>query len=676
MYPNQNQLPFSPDQVQRPYLPNINANNPPFVPQGIQGHPQVMQLVPGLAGWAAAEIQQQAETNPLRRFFFNMYGMNNFANEEFASLVQAIADYLELVWSQNPNAAPQQLMEKAVVQTIEMFVSNLVRLFPPLGGYLNQQTQGIVWQQIQVFDGVKQQIQALRSRMPQGGGYGYPAQQQGFQSRVDPRLGGAGVSLAGGNQPSFLTHQPPQGNAPMTSQGNSMATRWGSAKLVSDDQPAPHVVKIGGSNTGGVKTTSVNVAPSSPVPTMVSAQQQEVQQAQEVPVQTQQVQHGELEPIYATRLKWKRSEKQPFFPAWNPDKQNLFLQELADGTVIVQVKNPEKSTVDYERHKIQSVFGAPYRALDVAQVKDRVEAIQIGLANIEAEAEFRDKAVDGQDNPQPAFPTHVNPVFAVDLMEELVWIKAGCGWLESTKNGKKADIYRRYGYVVELVVGQISEDNLIETLRETRTWEGFWKVLNELKATMSVPLWIRINQRMTELVNRVLTFNLSLTTTIDSYADDLPDLINVLREKYGEVILKAFKNNESYLIHSVFETVLADDEIASLESLFLTEDDPNAEHDPEKVKPVFTHLIKAASFTFLNCLSHELRLEMNGTAGALLTQALTPVMYDIAKGIIEETNAVQETTFANHYIQTLDGKILEIDTGFLGEESYLIRLVK
>lgn len=392
-------------------------------------------------------------------------------------------------------------------------------------------------------------------------------------------------------------------------------------------------------------------------------------------MQEQAPQHGELEPIYSTKLKWRRSEKQPFFPAWNPDKQNLFLQQLADGTVIVQVKNPEKSTMDYDRHKIQSVFGAPYRAQDVTQVKERVEAIQIGLANIEAEAEYRAKAVDGQDNPQPVFPTHVNQTFAVDLMEELIWIKVGCNWLESTKDGKKADIYRRYGYVVELVVGPTNEDNLIETLRETRSWEGFWKVLNELKATMSIPLWTRINKRMTDLVNRVLSFNLSLTTLeIEDFSSDIPELMDVLRNKYGETILKAFKNNESYLIHSVFETTLAEDEIVSLESLFLP--DEEGEHDPSKVKPVFTHLIKAASFTFLNCLSHELHLEMNDKAGALLTQSLTPVMYDIARGIIEETNAVEETTFANHYIQTLDGKILEIDTGFLGEESYLIRLVK
>jgi len=683
MYPNQmqNTLPFNPEQVQLPFIPNIGPNNPPFVPQGIQGHPQVLALVPAIAGWMAGEIQQQAESNHLRRFFFNMYAQNGFRNEEFASLVSAGADYLELLWSQNPNMAPQQLLDKAVVQTVEMFVSNLVRLFPPLQGYLNQQMQGIVWQQIQVFDGVKMQINQLRSRGMQPGFQqgGYPQQQGGFPSRQDPRLGGGAVSLMGGPAPSFLTNQPMGGNMPVTPQGNSLGTRWGNQQFISSDQPAPHVVKIGGGQGGAVKTSSVNVA-ASPVPTMQSGSFQPAQQVEtrEATVETQEIQHGALEPIYSTNLKWVRTERQPFFPAWNPDKQNLFLQKLADGTVIVQVKNPEKSTMDYERHKIQSVFGAPYRVVDPTHVQDRVEAIQKGLANIKAAEDMAKNAVAGADNPVPSFPTHVNPIFAVDLMEELIWIKIGCNWLESTKDGKKADIYRRYGYVVELVVGEVNENNLIETLRETRSWEGFWKVLNELKATMSVPLWVRINKRMTELVNRVLSFNLSLTgLSIESYADDIPELIGILRDspKYGEVILKAFKNNESYLIHSVFETTLADDEIASLESLFLPDDTGN-EVDPNKVKPVFTHLIKAASFTFLNCLAHELRIELAPKCGSMLTQSLTPVMYDIAKGIVEETNAVEETTFAHHYIQTLDGKILEIDTGFIGEDSYLIRLVK
>jgi hypothetical protein len=281
MYPNQfqNQLMFNPEQVQLPFIPNIGPNNPPFVPQGIQAHPQVLPLVPAIAGWMAAEIQNQAESNHLRRYFFNMYAQAGFRNEEFASLVAAGADYLELLWSQNPNMAPQQLLEKAVVQTVEMFVSNLVRLFPALQGYLNQHMQGIVYQQIQVFDNVKMQINQLKSRgMPMGGGYppaaqmGY-GQQPGFQSRQDPRLGGGAVSLVGGQAPSFLTTQP-QGGAPITPQGNSLATRWGNASLIGGDQPAPHVVKIGGGQGGAVKTSSVNVA-QSPVPTMQSGAHQQ-----------------------------------------------------------------------------------------------------------------------------------------------------------------------------------------------------------------------------------------------------------------------------------------------------------------------------------------------------------------------------------------------------------------
>jgi hypothetical protein len=179
------------------------------------------------------------------------------------------------------------------------------------------------------------------------------------------------------------------------------------------------------------------------------------------------------------------------------------------------------------------------------------------------------------------------------------------------------------------------------------------------------------------LVNRVLEFNLSLIDlSIDSFAGDLPDLINHLRQTYSDTVLAAFKRHEAYLIRSVFESVPKGYDLAELDDFFRSEEDSNAEYDPQKKRPVFTHLIKAASFTFLNCFSHELQLQMYDTKTALLTNSLTPVLYDIAKGIIAETNALEETTFANHYLQTLDGRILEIDTGFLGDEAYLIRLVK
>ncbi len=666
------QLPFSPDQLQRAYIPGIGPNNPAFVPPPgtIQGHPSVLQYVPAISGWAAAEIQAQAESNALRKFMFNMFGAQNFANEDFVALVQGIVDYLEVQMSANPGLTVQAILDKTILQTVEMVCANLTVPWPSLMHYMNPQAQGVVNQQVQFFQNLKAATQRLRGGygMAQQGMGNYPGTQQMPQSRVDPRLGGNAVPLVGGGGSSLFTNTP--ANIPLNPQGNSMAStsRWSNRQLVDNSMQSMNITTItGGQGTGGV----IKVAPSS-IP-----QNQEVQQfQQEAQVSTPITQEGPLEPIYASKLKWTRSDDMPYFPAFNPDMHCAFLQRIASGSVIIRFRAPEDPlAMEYDRHKLVSTFGAPFKPIDRERASERVERIRAGLKNIRLEQEVRKTPPEGES--PITFPTHVNPVFAVDMMEELIWLKTSCNWLESTQNGKKADIYRRYGYVVEMVVGTESEDHYIETLRATRTWEGIWKTLNDLRGTMSVPLWHRVNDRLTALVNRVIEFNLSLSDgTIDSFAADLPDLIAYLRDKYGEVILRAFKRNEGYLINSIFEQVEHEQSIADLEDFFLPDEDPEAEIDPEKKIPVFTHLIKAASFTFLNCLSHELKIEFDHAKTALLTESLTPVLYAIAAGIVRETNAVEETTFANHYIQTLDGRILEIDTGFLGEETYVIRLVK
>lgn len=677
MYP-QVQLPFSPDQLQRGFLQGIGPNNPPFIPPpgSIQGHPQVLQFVPAIAGWAAAEIQNTAEANPLRRFAFNMFSFNNFANDDFVALVQGAVDYLEVQLSQNPGLGVQQILEKTVLQTVEMITANMTTPWPDLYKWLNPQQQQVVQQQVQYFQNLK--METMRLRAPQQQMYqqqpqGYP---QGGMSRVDPRLSGVGVPLTGGGMSSLYSNVP----APIAvnPQGNSMASsaRWSTAVQVDPQQalPTPGVQSVSGHvGTGG----AVRVA-SQQQTTYVPVIKQQPQQEAVVNTPAVESQEAPLEPLYSTRLKWKRSEEMPYFPAFNPDKHNVYLQATPVGSVIVRIKDSnDPKYMDYERHKLVSTFGAPIKPIERDAALERIEAIKGGLKKIAVEHEVRANPPSEAGERPITFPTHVNPVFAVDLMEELIWLKASCNWLESAQDGKKSDIYRRYGYVVDLIVGEQSEDHLIETLRESRSWEGLWKVLGELSDTMSVPLWYQVNRRMTELVNRVLEFNLSLyDLTIDSFATDLPDLIAYLRDHYGETILNAFKRNEGYLIHSVFEAVPDEKSITDLEDFFLPDEDPKAKADPTKKYPVFTHLIRAASFTFLNCLSHELKIEFNKQKTALLTATLTPVLYDIAKGIVNETNAVEETTFANHYIQTLDGRILEIDTGFLGEETYIIRLVK
>jgi hypothetical protein len=46
------------------------------------------------------------------------------------------------------------------------------------------------------------------------------------------------------------------------------------------------------------------------------------------------------------------------------------------------------------------------------------------------------------------------------------------------------------------------------------------------------------------------------------------------------------------------------------------------------------------------------------------------------KDLIDESKSMIEGLTAQFFIQTLDGKIMEVDTGFIGDETFLIRIKK
>jgi hypothetical protein len=680
MYPQQNygqaqQLPFSPDQIQVQFINGLGPANPPFVPN-IQGIAQyLVGYVPTVAGWVAAEIQNTAESSALRRFFFNMFGQNRFVNEDFTSLVQSVLDYMEVQLASNPNLRVENILEKSIMHTVEMVISQMTRVFPQLNGYLNPQQQHNVQQQIAALDQIRLAIQQLRNRsgmIVQPQGYMVQPQQgmypQPMMGRPDPRLAGGNLGMNLNVPQLSLSNNGFPGQVPMIAnpQGRSMSDRWAGSNLPDLSTPTRQVgTVVNQPDPQQEQTSNVRVAPSSMPSTYNTNQNQEP-----TTVSTPVSQDGQMEPYGESDLKWTRSDLQPYFPAWNPSMQRLYLQHLDSGIVVARMKRLDEGEMEYDRHKLPSVFGPVIPKLDLSDTRKTLAMVSVGLDEIRQEKRERAEQIEA------SFSTRVNQTLTADVSHEMIWLKVACNWLQASEKGTRPDIYRQYGSVVELVVGTENEENFIESFREAGSFARLYEMLNEAYGVCSPTLWHKVNDRITELVNRVLSFNLSLSGwSIDSFALDGTQILEYLKSEFGEVVLAAFTQNQSYLIRSIFEKV-SDSVRDDIDGIFLTTPEPGSEIDTETTTPVFTHLVSNASFTFLNCLAHELSLEWAVDGPAILTQALTPVMYQLVEGIIEESKTQLESTVARHFIQTLDGRIMEVDTGFIGDETFLVRVVK
>jgi hypothetical protein len=657
MYSNhQMHLPVSADMIQRPFI-QISVQNPPFVPQ-IQIEPWLTGYVPLVAGMAASEIQSLAESNPLRRFFFNLFSNNNFANDEFSSLVKGILDFVVLTLAERPQMRPEQVIETSVSQIIELMVATMIKVYPALRNYIQPHLQAGFENHIRSFDAISYKISQFRNQFgylqvppgqqqqQQSFGGGYMQPQQGYVQQHpggDPRFGNGG-----GHQPYG-----PQGMS-MAPQGGSIFNNGG----MNAQQPVSAQGRSMGDRYQNMPDMATPVTqPAQPYQAPVTTVAQET-----TTMSKQQNTDGPLEDADTSSLKWTRSDHQPYHPAYNPVTHQLFYQQLANGTVNAVIKQRE-NIMDYDRHKTRSVFGPIPPALDLANTDQVMQNLSQGLAEIAEEKEAR------REETEPKFSTRVRAAWYADTSIESCWLKGAIEWAKSTEDGKRPDIFRQYGQVVDATISLEDETHFIEEFRDAGTFIHLKELLDDAYGEASQALWYKANARATEMVNRVLSLNLALSgVSIDSFVHDIDELITVLRDSFGDVILKAFVRNQRRLIAATFEELPAEVQEPLTEELI-----GDVKIDGKEPKLAF--LVSNVSFTYLNCLSHELSIEFAAGETAVIMKSVSPVLHQLVKDITEETGSFT-TTVDRQLIQTLDGKVLEVDVGFIGEDMFVLRLVK
>lgn len=143
----------------------------------------------------------------------------------------------------------------------------------------------------------------------------------------------------------------------------------------------------------------------------------------------------------------------------------------------------------------------------------------------------------------------------------------------------------------------------------------------------------------------------------------------MLARDYGQAIQDAFLKYQKQNIAAEFKVLDAECS-ADMTSVFL-----DGKIYPEGSTPKITYLASDYSLTYLNCVSHELELELAPQIGAAITKALTPIMFKLIEGLFHDID-LKNNNFARHLIRTNDGRIMETCRGNVGESFYILTLIK
>ncbi|MBB5409172.1 hypothetical protein HDG34_003113 [Paraburkholderia sp. HC6.4b] len=647
-------LPVSPQALEQGFL-RFSIQDPPYVPR-VEIESWMYSYVRIVAGLSANVIQEQAQSNPLRVFFFNLFARNNFANEEFTALVQGILDYVVVTVVSQPGIQVEAILDDAVRNLIELMTASMTKLYPQLGHYLNAQSAEVVNGHIREFERITEAIKEYRRRFgyqqispgqpgirspgydrmavppARPGGFPdiYPALDRqpvpaGYPARYDG-VHDASAQLFGGVQS-------PQSTAPRS--GEIFSSRFSNLS----DTSMPRYAHVNGSTSQGNRTMNAVI--------------------EEKPAHKD----GPLEDINETALVWFPFRDQLYHPIYDPDAHQLFYQKLAGGDVLAVLRN-RGDDMDYDRHRTKSVFGPIPPALDLDDRERVADRLQQGLKEIRQERQAR------EEEAVPEVCTRVKEAVIEESSLEAVWLQAAIEWQASAESGDRPGIFRVYGDVYDIAVGDEDESDFVESLRTAGTFRNLRRTLDDQYGVVSESLWHKANDRATRLVNRVLALNLGLReTSIDSFTEDLEALLQMLRQSHGAAMVEALERHQRTLIAAIYRETPGDNQA------FIT--DGLCDSWPEGLdRPKLTFMSSWSSLTFVNCTSHELAVEWASDTAALVTRHAVPVFYQIVRDIVEEARVVGHNL--EHYLlQTTDGKIIEIGTAFLADdEGYVVRLLK
>jgi hypothetical protein len=616
-------------------LQSYDPNNPPHVPNVRPMAEWIAPYVRYMTGLMMDMITREAQ-GPISMHFYNHMIDNAWRNQDFDREVANCADFIAV---QTSNMHPQQIDPNQVfIQLVPVYL-NLrtmfeLKLFPGLWQFVDPNDRYGIEQTIQKFEREVTMIMQFR-----GG-------DQPNRAAVVP-----GANMAANRYPT------PAGNA---------------------YQPAPvaaasnggYGAPVGGSRPGGGRdygnTAAVAAAP---------VHHQPAPMAQPVPTQTKGAtampvnQSGAI--VDVDSVKWNPSEKMHYPMAYNPVVIKM-AYKIEDGKTIPFPIKTDLNMIDFDRHNISTLFGLPQGGMDI--IRDNSELMAEVTQGVR-DAKEEENAVDN-DGKRLEHHMALPAVLIANTLEGAVQ-DVRTEMLAAVDKENVPMVFQAYAQVYSPIIGTKSEYTLVNKLANASTFIALREELKANGSSASPELLSEIALRLTDLMNSILHKNLSILPseiTVDDFANDLDQLLGLLKTNYSDKMQRAFLKDQATRIKALFGTPdMSQDSGKHIHDLMvsnlLTQSWEGRDDTPE-----FTFFGSTVRFSMLNILSHDLQVAGMSKVGNMLTKAHTPALYELACSVFSSDNNGQ--LVARQLVVTKDGRILELTEANLVDGGYLVSLVK
>lgn len=738
MMQQQMPLPFDPLNPMSAQIP-IQIGYAPFQVQ-VACSPSMQTYIGLVTSLLIAEIQSRVQANPLRMFMFNMYSRNGFQNEEFIELVDIAINYAEVLLMQRRAQSTDQAIRQAVSEVCAYAACGPVREYPAIQAYLNPQMVNEAQQGLQNMSIIVRQVMELKSRQmaPQFGmqqmqpGFGPGMMQTGFQQPgirpgmgIGMGMGGTQQGLTPGQTGLFRSesqmtgrtqtqsayettavdsqvnrqlerlrrqsgHQVQQQTQTVQQSQQQLHSRFitPTAAAVKAEEPKPFIQQPFRSKANHSPDSGYNAnaiisefgAGAKPTIDEAIVSMTAPTQPQVSAVNTQTtVQQAEVErKLYAPgEIKWVSTKEQPYLPAYNPRTHKIAFTYSDSGNVIavlIKKTESEMNMMEYDQHAIGRVPTAPSR-FPKKETKVNPDTIVT-------------------DKPEKLDEVNVavsNRTF-LETNEAAGAIAAN---IDAILSGKLDDVKNAVRTTIEVATPLTCDNQAmvrhytarIEEISSAGNFDDAVRLLKSLNAPEDALLVNKVDAILTEELLNVLRVNLMLKVRIDSFIEDATALDTVLRNRFGDDVANALKNQEAKILARCvgslsgedvkeFELhVMYDGELPASETTTepTTEEEKQAQQDKEDAKPGLAFLLNRVSYTHTAAYAYQLELALVDKQPALLTAEASPILYSMAVELFNDEE-IRRNDYRRHYFVTKDGVRLQITRGYLNRSSYIVAL--
>lgn len=654
---NNQQLPVPADQLVAPFL-NIDVNNPPYtVP--LQAPQQFQNYLRYLSGMVALEIQNTAQLNPMRVFMFNLCAQNNFYNNEFSEIVSSVLDVVMLGFLKRQFHDVAAAIQSCVPRALEMFTAANCRTYPALAQYVTdpaaQQAVNALIQQFTTIGGEIDNMKRMmanqypQAQQQQRGGAGFVHATAGTTATNQPSLFSGGSQAA---NPGFRGGSPTPRN-----------NRWSQKPQIEEIsvEADPRQVTKSPFNSRSPAPGAVSQAPA-PAAAATTVQSNVPFELQDHPLLEVLDNGSYMVPAEDSVVDWVPTAEQPYLPAYNPRTHLLYHQVFPNGKVAVVIKDLTQTMMDWEKHNIGgNSFGTRAKVqtrTDMTNVWDDVQTLNHADLAVSA-------GVPGEGESDQAIDVRIGTNWVLATSFEGFLVDARLNYLRAcVDSGQDILAYNTYGSIYSVSVDRVDSSDVIDRLSKITEYSVLANKLKGIKGDIADILWYTIDELLTEAVQRVLRHSLSRAIVFDRFSDDIDDVIGLL-EADGPLLHGAFLKHQAEVIRTTLCNILPEHRTALDAAL----DMPN--HADLKTTYVGQHV----SLTVLDCMSHDLEIELTDGLGAAIVESLTPEIFGLVKGIFERSQEYEEE-IGRHFIVTNDLITLEASRGHLGADFYTLSVVK